>query len=179
MTPEQALLYALLAAASVTDLSRRQIPNILTVGGMLAGLLVNGWMAGLQGLSHAVLGCAGSVMLLWLAYAIGGIGAGDVKLFGAIGAIAGLPFSLYSFACSAVVAGGIGCVLLVSRGAMRTRFVWPLMAYWLHLRLDARSNRMRPRFGAVSPFSNPLRFPFMLAVVPGVIMAQGLLKPEF
>lgn len=179
MTLEQGLLYVLLAAASVTDLSRRKIPNVLTMGGVIGGLSVNGWLSGWQGLSDAALGCAGSVFLLWLVYAVGGIGAGDVKLFGAIGAITGLSFSLYSFACSVLVAGGIGCVLLLCRGAVRARLVWPLAAFWLQWRWNAGEIRRRPRIRPVSPFSKPLRFPFMLAVVPGVLIAQWLPKPEF
>ncbi len=40
----EAVLAAVVLLAAWTDLRRREIPNWLTLGGMLAGLALHGWL---------------------------------------------------------------------------------------------------------------------------------------
>jgi prepilin peptidase CpaA len=56
------------------------------------------------------------LLLLLPAYAIGGMGAGDVKLLAGIGAWVWTTTTFYAFCVSAIVGGGIAiCMVLYSR----------------------------------------------------------------
>ena len=79
-----AIGFALVAVA--WDLSTRRIPNVLTFGAALAALIAHAYIGGWNGLGMAAAGWVAGVMLFFPVFALGGMGAGDVKLLGAVGA---------------------------------------------------------------------------------------------
>ncbi len=98
------LLLALFMA--VGDWRTRRIPNYLTFGGALAGLVFQTAMFGWYGFSQAILGWLLGLALLLLPYIYSGMGAGDVKALAALGAWLG-PKGIFSVFCYMGVAGGI------------------------------------------------------------------------
>ena len=72
--------------ASLFDIRTARIPNLLTFGAAAAALVYlfasNGW----PGVAEAIEGWAVGVLLFAPFFALGGLGAGDVKLLGAMGA---------------------------------------------------------------------------------------------
>jgi len=109
------VLAAVLAAGAYADVRRGEIRNWITYPGVLIGLAGHTILGGLTGRGPLALGLSGSaaglavgflpLMVAWLA---GGIGGGDAKLMGAVGALAGWRFTLaamlYGFAAAAVMA---------------------------------------------------------------------------
>jgi prepilin peptidase CpaA len=97
-----------LLVAAVWDILRRRIPNFLTVSMALCGLGFSFWRAGWTGLGLGFGALVGAVLVLQPLWAKGGLGAGDVKLFAALGAWLGLPMALwgllYTGACGGVLA---------------------------------------------------------------------------
>src|ERR1700743_2106458 len=73
--------------ASVSDIRERKIPNWLTGPALLTGLVLHLCLDGLHGLGASALAAAiaGGIFLLF--YIAGGMGAGDVKLMAALGAL--------------------------------------------------------------------------------------------
>lgn len=106
---------ALLAVAAVADLATRRIPNWLTVTGwvvaMLSAFVVGGWDGALAGLLGTLVGLA----LTLPGFAIGFTGAGDVKLFGMLGAFVGGSDVAWTFAATVL----IGASLVVLAAAWR------------------------------------------------------------
>ena len=98
------LLLALVMA--VGDWRTRRIPNYLTFGGALAGLVFQTAMLGWSGLAQAILGWFLGLALLLLPFIYGGMGAGDVKALAALGAWVG-PKGIVSVFCYMGLAGGI------------------------------------------------------------------------
>ncbi|MGB2820191.1 MAG: A24 family peptidase [Phycisphaerae bacterium] len=104
-----------LLTASFTDVRQGTIPNWITYPSVLVGLAGHTIVGGLTGRGPLELGLAGSagglaagflpLMVAWLA---GGIGGGDAKVMGAVGALTGWRFTLaamlYGFAVAAVMA---------------------------------------------------------------------------
>ena len=78
-------------AACVTDIRSRRIPNLLTFGAALAAIVFHTFASGLDGLSAATFGWLLGVAMFLPFFALGGMGAGDVKLLAALGAWLGPP----------------------------------------------------------------------------------------
>lgn len=132
--------FAMIVAA-VIDGWKLKVPNWLTFplvfSGLALGLCHNlGWLPGTGegGIGAALAGTALGFALLLPIYAIGGMGAGDVKMqmgFGSwvgafFGTAMGLQVVLYAF-CAAVVIGGIMALVMIgvrgqfARNMMNTR----------------------------------------------------------
>jgi len=87
-------LCLLLATAVRDDLLSRKIPNRLCAALFALGLWHGAWRAGAEGAVAALLGAGTGVALLFWPFAKGAMGAGDVKLLGAIGAWTGIAGTL-------------------------------------------------------------------------------------
>jgi prepilin peptidase CpaA len=117
-----------LVVAAVIDGYKLKVPNWLTFP-----MIISGWVystvyspyAGWEGLMFSLVGTVIGLALLLPAYAIGGMGAGDVKLLAGIGAWVWGTVTLWAFAVSAIVGGliAIGMVLVQRRwGKHQTQF---------------------------------------------------------
>lgn len=101
-----------LIVAAWIDGKELRVPNWITYPMVFSGLIYCTWMGGWEGLGAGLLGmCVGLLCLLPL-YAVGGMGAGDVKLMAGMGAWVGATVTLYAFAVSAVV-GAIMAICMV------------------------------------------------------------------
>lgn len=100
------LLLTLLSIAAYTDLRWQRIPNWLTIPAAVFGIAVHTVFSGLEGLIFSITGIATGVGLLVVFYIIQGMGAGDVKLLGAVGGIIG-PSSVFSAFIIIALLGGL------------------------------------------------------------------------
>lgn len=106
-------------AACVWDLRAHRIPNILTLGTAVAGLIFQTVSGGWPGLGYSVVGLIVGVALFFPFFMLHGMGAGDVKLLGAFGAWLG-PWDIVRVAVAAAIIGAI-VALAVVIGRRRTR----------------------------------------------------------
>ncbi|MDQ0170416.1 A24 family peptidase [Paenibacillus tundrae] len=147
-------------AAFVTDVRSMKIPNRLTLPVTAAGLLAHTIWQGWEGFIFSITGFAVCFAIMFLMYALGAVGAGDVKLFGGIGAWTGLMFGIHVLVYSILYAGAIGLIILLFRRdfAKRIRAMASGLAGFFML-------------GSLQLVSQDktLKFPFMLAVLPGFI----------
>lgn len=109
MISENIILIAAVFSAAVFDYRSRRVPNFLTIPAVVVGVAAGFLQGGLAGISVSALGLALGIAFLSVPYAMGGIGAGDVKLLGAIGAIKG-PWFVFATFLSAAIIGGIMAV---------------------------------------------------------------------
>jgi prepilin peptidase CpaA len=114
----QLALAALVVTAAVTDLVSRRIPNWLASAGLAAGLGMNVYLDGWSGFSHSMLGMLLGAGLFIGFHLTGGMGAGDVKLFAAVGAIVGPQSLLVIFVLTGIFGGIAALALLVVRGRL-------------------------------------------------------------
>jgi prepilin peptidase CpaA len=127
---EMAVVLAIVAAA--WDLRTRKIPNVLTFGAALAAVLVHGYLEGWNGLGLSLAGWAAGLALFLPFFALGGLGAGDVKLLAAVGACLG-PLPAVWVALYTSIAGGVMALAVASySGYLRQAFVnlWCVVMYW-------------------------------------------------
>ncbi len=173
-------------ACAVIDWWKYKVPNKLTfpliLGGWLLGLL-NMWQlvpgGGQGGLGAAVAGTFVACALLLPAYAIGGMGAGDVKMtmgFGSwIGAFYGfggpespngLWIIVYAFCAGAIVGGLIALVMIMVRGNYRQNaenmrnIVGDLFTSTGVAQIAEKAHKRRPRWHRL-PYGVPLCIGFV------------------
>src|SRR5947209_11249935 len=80
---------AMAGVAAYTDLRSRRIPNWLTLSAAVIGLGLNLALGGAAGGLTAVLGLGLGLAMLLPFYLLRAVGAGDVKLLAALGALLG------------------------------------------------------------------------------------------
>ena len=102
------------------DLEHHLLPNVITLPGIVAGLVFSIWLP--PGIRDALIGAAAGGGVLWL---IGeayfryageeGMGGGDVKMLGMIGAFLGWKLVILTLVLSSVAGSLIGVLMIVTR----------------------------------------------------------------
>ncbi|MBN2373065.1 prepilin peptidase [bacterium] len=143
-------LMVVLFIAVITDLRRHRIPNLLTLTAAAAGIcyhtVVNGWDGFLFSVGGMLLGAA----LLIVFYILSGMGAGDVKLMGAVGSLLG-PKGVFAAFIFTAIAGGIYAIALMIFSGMLSDAA---KRYWMMLKtyiLTGMINYINPDKGRKKP----------------------------
>jgi len=118
----QALLLMVVLVAAFYDLRYRRIPNWLVLAGLLLGLGINAFLFEWQGLARSGEGMGLALLIYFPLYLLRGMGAGDVKLMAAVGAIVGWAAWLGIFFLTAIVGGIAAVALLANRHQLRRGF---------------------------------------------------------
>ena len=146
-----ALLLALVIGAAAYDIPYRRVPNWITAAGVLLGLAMNGFLYGWPGLRMSIIGLAVGFGGYFMLYALRAMGAGDVKLMAAIGAMVGWQDWFGIFIVTAIVGGFASMALMAMRGRVR-KTLWNVgfvitemkhgrAAYLSNEELDVRSSK--------------------------------------
>lgn len=107
------LLLAVLLIACSTDLAQQKIYNWLLFPALLAALALHVLDSGWRGFIFWGEGLILGLVLLVIPFIAGGLGAGDVKLLGVVGAFKGVVFVAQAF-LAAALAGGILSLLMLA-----------------------------------------------------------------
>jgi prepilin peptidase CpaA len=105
---------AVIAAAG--DLRTGRIPNVLTFGAAAAAFLFSTVHAGLGGLGTSMLGYVVGLVAFFPLFAVGGMGAGDLKLLAAFGAWLGPIGVLWAAIWASLVGGAFALTIAVWNG---------------------------------------------------------------
>lgn len=147
------------------DLRDRRIPNLLTLPGILAGLVLHQLTAGWHGVGQAA--AAGGIafvifLVFWLA---GGMGAGDVKLMTAVACMAGLAHVAWLLTLTALAGGAMAVGLALWRGQLRET-IMNVGAIAVHHRYEG----LKPHPDLNVGNARTLRLPYALAIAAGSAM---------
>jgi prepilin peptidase CpaA len=107
------IVAVILVEAAIIDGLKLRVPNWLTFHMILGGLAYAAWSHGGAGFLWALAGTAVGLSVLLPLYAIGGMGAGDVKLMAGVGAWVGPLITFWAFVTSAAV-GGVMALAMVA-----------------------------------------------------------------
>jgi prepilin peptidase CpaA len=108
----------ILIEAAVIDGRTLRVPNWLTFHFLLAGLAFAFLTGGSERLLWSLTGALVGLVTLLPLYAIGGMGAGDVKLVAGLGAWIGPWLAFEAFVVSALVGAGIGLAMMAHSGEL-------------------------------------------------------------
>jgi prepilin peptidase CpaA len=110
------LLLPLAVLIGYFDVRHRRIPNKLVLLTLVCGLAVNTFWGGWNGLLASGGGCLLAFGLMLLLYFFGAMGAGDVKLFAAIGSLIGLGLVLKTFVVVVVLGALLALISMLYTG---------------------------------------------------------------
>jgi len=161
---------AFLFIAVERDVHCQRIPNWLTFPACAAALLYGAFVGGPAGALDAVLGAGAAVALLVLPYAIGALGAGDVKAAMALGA----AFGASAVAEQTLLAIGFGGVFAALRLALLGELT-ELMRRWAHSLTTTLVTRRLVYFPPPAGAAAARGIPFAVALTLAVT-AQQLLE---
>lgn len=118
------LLLTVLAICTVTDIKDRKIPNKVLLPALLAAIAIRTAEEGWSGLASSAAGLAAGMAVLLIPYLMGGMGAGDVKLLGVVGACKGAGFVLAASVYMALAGALLSLVVLLFRKGALQRLKW-------------------------------------------------------
>ena len=155
--------------AGWVDWRSRRIPNWLTVPAFLAGVAANTALSGWHGTRMALAGAFLPLLLLLPVVLLRGLGAGDWKLMGALGAILGWKQILLVLFTTIVVAG----ILALGQMIRRKRVFVTLANLWELVRgFFVFGLKPHPEFTLDNPGSATL--PFGVAAAAATVLCYGV-----
>ena len=113
ITIQTIILLIVSITGGIYDWKARRIPNWLTFGTFLLALIINFSHLRLHDFLNCILGFLVGILLLIIPYLMGGMGAGDVKLLGAIGSLVGFKNVVLIFIYSAICGLFLGLIWLI------------------------------------------------------------------
>ncbi len=160
-----AILVVGMVTAVISDLSSCRVPNKLTFSMVLVATVLHAWFGQWEGLMFASTGLVAGLLCFLPFHLLGAMGAGDVKLLAAVGAVVG-PGTVVIAALMTILAGGvIALVYITARGglpAMLRRYSS------MFVLLTAK----QPQYIPPAPGEAAgLRFPYALAIACGTALA--------
>jgi prepilin peptidase CpaA len=140
--------------AGVTDFRDRRIPNWLTVSSLFLGIALNTILGHWRGLKLSLIGAGLSLGILLPFVLLRGLGAGDWKLMGALGAILG-PAAWVVLLGTTLIAGVMAVIQVLTKRRVRQTLsnVWLLIKVAMFFGL-----RGRPAITLDSPGATGLPF---------------------
>ncbi|HNX29100.1 MAG TPA: prepilin peptidase [Syntrophomonadaceae bacterium] len=154
------VLLLILLICVITDLKERRIYNAVLLPGMFFGFIYNLTAGGWQGLTQSLLGLLLGLGILIIPFAIGGMGAGDVKLLAVVGAVKGPLFVFYSTMGMALAGGMIALLVLI----YKTRIISDTVRFFQALRLMLTSGFKIIEFDFIN---KNITIPYGLAIAAG------------
>ncbi|MEJ2115002.1 MAG: A24 family peptidase [Gammaproteobacteria bacterium] len=159
-------LLLILAIATYTDLKAHRISNILSLGGVITGLVLHGWVLGLDGLLASLGGLLLGFAVLLPLYMLGGMAAGDVKLMAAVGAFIGPESTLNAIVFTLIAGMIMGICTLIFHGE--------LVAWCKRYLSTAKYTVLTGQVNYVPPSPGDTaskRFPYSLAISTGTCLS--------
>jgi prepilin peptidase CpaA len=155
--------------ACVTDVRWRKVPNWLTLGAVLAGLMAHAVAPGGQGLAAATVGLAVGLAVFFPFFALGGMGGGDVKLMAALGCWVGWSAIIWTSLYAAVAGGVVGLAVALAHGYLRQAFsnIGGLFLFW-------SVQGVRPMPALTLEHGRGPRLPYALPIFMGLVAALWL-----
>lgn len=169
MTIIESAALAIGILASITDMRSHRIPNALTIGAATVALLFHAMAPGGLGVSAGVAGLIVGLALFFPLFALGAMGAGDVKLMAALGAWMGWQPIVFIALYGAVAGGALALVVAARHRYTRTAAtnVRTLLTHWWLVGI-------KPLPALTLESGTAMRLPYAFPILAGVVVTIWL-----
>jgi prepilin peptidase CpaA len=151
------------------DVRYRRIPNPFVLATFISGVVINGIVAGLSGVLASFVGCAFAFILMFMLHVFGAMGAGDVKLFAAIGAVTGAHLVLPTFLVVILTGGVLALISIIRSGAVVTT-----MQRVLQILVGLLPGWEMPKFAV--PADRRYTIPYGVAITIGSLISTAIFR---
>jgi prepilin peptidase CpaA len=154
------VLAVMLTIAVYTELKESRIPNWLTLSGMAAGLLI-GYLHGNMFFMSSLGGLAIGFGFMFIFYLFNGVGGGDVKLMGAVGALMGVDLVKPALFYTTFIGAFLAVMIVIWRRDFWLRIGQGVrqMAFW---RKEKKEQMVK---------LSPVTVPYGIAIATGCLLA--------
>lgn len=154
------VLAAMLTIAVYGELKESRIPNWLTFSGMASGLLI-GYLHGNMFFLSSLGGLAVGFGFMFVLYLFKGVGGGDVKLMGAVGALMGVELAKLALIYTTFIGAFMGVMIIIWRRDFWLRIGqgFQQMAFW---RKGSKEQMVK---------LSPVTVPYGIAIATGCLLA--------
>jgi prepilin peptidase CpaA len=160
------LLFTVITISLYTDLRYNIIPNWLLIPAAFIALIYQLLNGGAPELWISIKGMLLGLGLLLIPFILGGMGAGDVKLLGFIGACGGPGFVWLTFLATALAGGLLALVILIKE----KKLLSSLKAVWYTL-ISLFGATPRVNMLGTLEAGGTTTFPYGVAITAGTLMA--------
>jgi prepilin peptidase CpaA len=159
------LLLIVIFIAAYCDLKWRRIPNWLILSGLVTGFVLQAVSGGFPALIDALQGWLLGMALLMIPFILRGMGAGDVKLLGVVGAMQGWVFVVNTFLWMAVWGGIMSIIAFLASGRIQILVLQLAANYYppWQVKLAVLKNKISPE---------KVTIPYGVAIGLGVISSM-------
>ena len=148
------------------DVRYRRIPNVLVLATLVGGLVLNTIFGGMAGALSSIEGFFIAFIPMLLIHLFGAMGAGDVKLFGAVGAVVGASMVPLTF----IVVVMLGAALAIYT-MLRSGTVFSTLHGVLRIFVGIMPGWEMPRFAI--PEDRRHTIPYGVAIMLGSLLAAA------
>ena len=166
----EVLLVPLAVLIIYHDVRYRRIPNPFVLATLISGITLNFVLGGVHGALSSIGGCVLAFILMFILHIFGAMGAGDVKLFAAIGSVIGAHLVLPTFVV-VVLTGGVLALVTI----LRSRLFLTTMHRVLQILVGLLPGWQMPKFSV--PADRRLTIPYGAAITIGAIIAIAIFHP--
>jgi prepilin peptidase CpaA len=163
------LLLPLAVIITYYDVRYRRIPNPFVLATLIGGVAINGLFGGLPGVFASLGGCAMAFGLMFMLHIFGAMGAGDVKLFAAIGAVTGAHLVLPTFIVVVLTGGLLALISVIRAGVLIST-----MHRVLQILVGMLPGWEMPRFAV--PADRTHTIPYGVAITIGSIISTAVFR---
>jgi prepilin peptidase CpaA len=166
-----ASLLVFLGLSVIFDLRARRIPNLVSGPAIVVGLVLNAAYSGASGLLASLAGAGLVIGILMWPFAAGGIGGGDVKMMGAVGAFVGPGLAVMGLVIGMILGGIIMSAHLVRLGRLREKLA--SLGRMVAVALGTRS--VQPLM-IRSDDETAITLPYSVPLAIGTLIALGFVR---
>lgn len=164
-----AFLVPLAVVITYYDVRYRRIPNAFVLATLCVGVAINFFSGGFAGVYGSVAGCVLAFILMFMLHIFGAMGAGDVKLFAAIGAVIGVHLVLPTFLVVVLIGGLLAVISMIRSGVAITT-----MHRVLQILVGLLPGWEMPKFAV--PADRRLTIPYGVAITVGSIVSTAIFR---
>src|SRR5688572_20245069 len=152
------------------DVRYRRIPNAFLLATLISGLTLNLALGGIYGAISSIGGCVLAFILMFMLHVFGAMGAGDVKLFAAVGSVVGAHLVIPTLVV-VVLTGGLFAVVSILRSGVFAATMHRVLQIFVGL----LPGWEMPRFSI--PTDRRLTIPYGAAITLGAIISTAIFHP--
>lgn len=149
------------------DVRYRRIPNAFVIGTLIVGVGLSIAFSGLYGALNSIGGCVLAFILMFMLHVFGAMGAGDVKLFAAIGSLMGANLVIPTFVIVILTGGLLAFISILRSGLLITT-----MHRVLQIFIGFLPGWPMPKFAV--PTDRKHTIPYGVAITIGAIISTAI-----